>query len=92
MDEGKYIYLDREAALAEIQHFAQEQGQSISISITKLSKALDEQKLLAATEKERGTLTVRRKIQGQTRHVLMLLSKTLVTGVSNPPNLPSSRS
>ncbi len=87
---GKYVYLDRDAALAEMQHFAQDQGLSITISITKLGKALKEHGLLAATDEKRKTLTVRRKIQGQSRNVLLLLRKTLSNSAEDATSLPTA--
>jgi hypothetical protein len=83
-----YLYLERDAAYAEMQQFARDQNLSITTSASKLWKTMDEQKMLALTEKEHGTLAVRRQVHGNRRYVLCLLASNLDATSENPPITP----
>ncbi len=69
--EVVHVYLDPEAALAEAQRLANEQGESsLSISAQTLRKRLNERGLLVSIDRTRQTLTVRCMIEGRRREVL----------------------
>lgn len=86
--DGDDLYLEPDAAYAEAQNLAAEQGESLAIQSRTLHKRLRERGLLATTEVGRKTLTVRRTLDGQRRAVLHLHAISLATG--KPPNLPTA--
>ncbi|MEQ8784657.1 MAG: hypothetical protein RIC55_00085 [Pirellulaceae bacterium] len=65
------IYLDSEAAYKVAQEMARH-GEAIPVQSKTLHKRLADSGLLAKTEKDRGKLTVRKKIAGDRRHVLCI--------------------
>lgn len=80
--DGNDIYLEAEAAYAEAQELARQQGDSIAVTLTTLKKRLHGKRLLASTELD-GTkirLEVRRRLQGhQQRRVLHIFKETFVS-------------
>jgi hypothetical protein len=79
--DGSDIYLDSQAAYAEVQELARHQGDSIAVTLITLKKRLHDKRLLASTELD-GTkvrLEVRHRLQGRQRRVLHILERTLVS-------------
>jgi len=70
------LYLDAEAAFAEIQALGELQGERLPITQGQLNKRLKERGLLASTE--RGKHTIRRQLQGASRAVLHLRASHVV--------------
>jgi hypothetical protein len=77
--DSPHLFLDPDAAFAEMHKFAESQGDGIAISATVMAKRLNEAGYLARTDESRGTLTVRSKLQGSPRNVWQL-SESQVTG------------
>jgi hypothetical protein len=88
---GEYALLDPEAVHAEVQRFAGEQGLTISLSEHSLRKMFHKHGLLAITEQQRGTLTVRRTIHGTLRPVLCMLVDVVSTGAKKLPFPPAGQ-
>jgi hypothetical protein len=71
------ILLEPEAAFAEVQRLASEQGESLPVGPTTLWKRLHEHKLLAVVDEKRNRLTIRRTVCG-TQHTVLCLSNGAV--------------
>ena len=67
--EGQ-VYLDSNAAMVVVQRFANETGESIPVTSETLPKKLKQKGLLASTDEARGTLYLRRKLEGRSHNVL----------------------
>jgi hypothetical protein len=82
------LYLGPDAAFAEVQRLAGEQGESLPISPRTLNKRLHERGLLAAVETHAGKtrFTIRRTLEGQCREVICLRADSL----SPPASAPSA--
>jgi hypothetical protein len=81
--EGKNLYLDKDASFAEVQKIGGQTGEPLSISSVTLHKRLCERGLLVSTEQEaRGTLHIRRKLEGMPRAVLHLSADVFSAAVS----------
>jgi hypothetical protein len=84
---GDALYLEPEAAYAEAQDLAREQGDSLPIGARTLWKRLRERGLLASWDATRQRNTVRRRLGGQERgEVLHMRADVLYT---QRPSLPS---
>ncbi|MFP5260878.1 MAG: hypothetical protein ACLGJB_03100 [Blastocatellia bacterium] len=70
--DGRGLYLEKDASLAEVQMIGGQTGEPLSISGVTLHKRLHERGLLVTTEPARGTLHIRRKIEGMEHKVLHL--------------------
>ncbi|MFL6278387.1 MAG: hypothetical protein ACJ74G_24645 [Blastocatellia bacterium] len=66
------LYLEKDAAFAEVQAIGAQSGEPLSISAITLHKRLHERGLLISTEHARGTLHIRKKLDGVARNVLHL--------------------
>jgi hypothetical protein len=66
------LYLDRDAALAEVQKLGRDVGDGLAVTAQVLTKRLHERGLLVSTDQARGTLTIRRTLEGKGRAVLHL--------------------
>ncbi len=77
--EGGDLYLDRDAALAEVQRLGQTMGEGLAITGQVLAKRLHERGLLSSIDQGRETLTVRRKLEGKQRRVLHLATAAFGT-------------
>jgi hypothetical protein len=77
------LYLDLEVALAAAQQVGQASGSSIGVSPKTLAKRLHERGFLASTDREQGSLKVRRTLEGQRRRALHLASSVLTLGESD---------
>lgn len=75
--DGADLYLDRDAALAEVQRLGREVGDGLAITAAVLAKRLHEKGLLASTDEARETLPVRRTLEGKRRAVLHLAATTI---------------
>jgi len=73
--DGEDIFLDPEAAHAEAQKLAGEQGDALTISSQTLGKRLRERGYLTCIDQERERLTVRRTCQGARRQVWQVGAK-----------------
>jgi hypothetical protein len=67
---GEDIYLEPEAAYAEVQRLAEDQGEPLPVTQRQLHKRLNERGHVASAE--RGKLTNRRTLQGRERTILHL--------------------
>lgn len=68
--KGKHVYLNPNNAMLVVQRFANETGESIPLTAETLPKQLKTKGLLASTDKGRGTLCIRRTLEGKNREVL----------------------
>jgi hypothetical protein len=75
--DGEDLYLMPEAAHAEAQHLAVEQGESLLIGVRTLAKRLKEKGYLASLDTQRNRLTVRKTLEGANRVVLHLRARSL---------------
>jgi hypothetical protein len=67
---GADVYLDPDAAFAEVQRLAGEQNDPLPVTARALHGRLHERGALASTDEERGKLVVRRVLAGARRYVL----------------------
>lgn len=90
LDE-ELILLEPDAAYAAVQRFSGDQGEAIAVGSSTLRKRLHERGYLAKTDPARETLTVRRKIDGTARNVLILRPLSLpAENPTNPTTAPES--
>jgi hypothetical protein len=86
--EGDDLYLEPEAAFAEVQRLAADQGETLPVAQRTLQKRLREKGLLKTTDSARCTNTSRKSLEGVRRDVLHLHSRVLSGGeLTNPTNL-----
>jgi hypothetical protein len=78
------LYLEPDASFAAAEEMAREQGESLAISPRTLRQRLRDRCLLAGTDHARGTLTVRRVLEGCRRDVLILHAHRLYAGPDQP--------
>ncbi len=81
--DDENLFLEPDAAYSEANKLAGEQGESLAVSATTLRKRLQAQGYLVTTDTNRGTLTVRKTIEGTRKNVLHLSGKILTDG-ENP--------
>jgi hypothetical protein len=90
-----HVYLELEAAFAEVQELAHSQGDNLAIAPRTLMSRLHEKGLLGAMERHGGKtrLTVRRTLEGQRREVISLRADSLYPPDSAPsaPISPNGR-
>jgi hypothetical protein len=83
--DGEALYLEPDAAFAEAQKLAGEQGESLAVSPRTLWQRLKEKGLLVSWDESRQRNTVRRNLEGTTRTVLHLQVNVLAPkGPSTP--------
>jgi len=70
--DGESLYLEPDAAYAQAQRLAVEQGESLAVTSQTLRRRLKEKGLLASVEDRRHKLTIRKTLQGTRREVLHL--------------------
>jgi hypothetical protein len=75
--DGQDLYLEPEAAFAEVQELAAKQGESLPVTPRTLFKRLKEKGLLASWEENRERLTIRRTLESVNRAVLHLSADTV---------------
>ena len=83
--DDEHCYLDRDAALAEVQRLGRDTGDGLTISGQTLTKRLHERGLLASTDTVRETLLARRTLEGKRRAVLHLAAETLAPNDETEP-------
>lgn len=66
----KQVYLNPDNAMLVVQRYANESGESIPLTAEMLPKQLKTKGLLASTDETRGTLYIRRSLEGKNRKVL----------------------
>jgi hypothetical protein len=76
--EGPELFLGPDAAYAVAQRLARDSNEALAVSGKTLHKRLHERGLLASTDGPRGTLTVRRVLDGARRTVLHLVAASLI--------------
>jgi hypothetical protein len=86
--DGADLYLEPEAADAETQRLAGEQGDSLAVSAATLRKRLKERGLLASTGPGREVLTVRKTQEGRRRNVLHLRADIFSVDKPDQPDQP----
>jgi len=86
--DGPDLYLDPDAAFAETQKLARDQGDNLPIACRTLWQRLRERNLLASWDVARKRNTVRRKLGCKERTVLHLSADVLSTGIR--PSEPST--
>ena len=79
------LYLDRDAAYSACQRMVGPNGDGLTIAAHTLVKRLHERRLLKSTEEERGSLLVRRVLEGTRRNVIHLSADS----VCPPEDLPN---
>ena len=67
------MLLEPDAAFAEVQKLAAEQGESLAVTPTTLHKRLHEQRYLKTVDAGRKTLTVRKTVEGGRRRAVLIL-------------------
>jgi len=97
--EGEDIYLQAASAFAEVQRLAREAGDPLSVTLPVLKKRLNEQGLLASTEKrflgdrQVERLDVRKVLQGKRRSVLHFSVASLAPTIpKSAPSVPQTES
>jgi hypothetical protein len=91
-DGASDLYLESDAAFAEAQRLAGEQGESLPIASRTLWKRMHERKLLISVDSKRGKLLVRRHLEGVRRYVLHLHADCFYRGAAKALKAPSSKS
>jgi uncharacterized protein DUF927 len=82
---GNDLFLDPDAAYVAAQGLSRELGDVIALTPKTLHKRLHERRLLQATDQSRGTLTVRRTLEGRRRDVLQLRADALLIDAERSP-------
>jgi hypothetical protein len=77
--DGDDLYIDLEAAIAAAQRVSQATGNPVAVSPKTLVKRLHERGFLKSVDSERGSLRVRRMLQGSRRAVLHLSASAIVS-------------
>jgi len=70
--DGEDLFLEPRTAYSATERVAGSNGEGLSISMQTLKKRLDEQRLLVSKDRTRGTLTVRKVIEGARQEVIHL--------------------
>jgi hypothetical protein len=86
--DGDDLYLEPDAAYAEAQRLAGDQGDPIAVGQGTLLKRLHERHLLAGTDTRPGHLKVRRTIAGVRRAVLYLRAEQVIGADAGGPTGP----
>lgn len=87
---GSDLYLEPEAAYAEAQELARQQGDSLPIAPRTLWRRMGERGVLASRDQARQRYTVRRRLDGrERREVIHLRADALSAAQPSPPSPPS---
>jgi hypothetical protein len=86
--DGADLYLEPDAAYAEIQRLGNEQGEPLAVSRDTLHRRLRERGLLASTEASRRKILVRHTFEGGRRAVLHLSAARVLYAADEGPNGP----
>src|SRR5439155_19421009 len=79
---GETLYLDRDAALAEVQRLGRDAGDPLAVTGPTLAKRLHERGYLVSTDTTRNTLYIRKRPAGVPRAVLHLHTENLPAGTT----------
>jgi hypothetical protein len=82
-DSGTSLYLEPRAAFAAVSAMGRESGDPIPFSLIVVNKRLKDKGLLATIDAATGTLTVRKKVEGEQRSVLHLNASVLSLGTNS---------
>ena len=82
--DGEGLFLEPEAAFAEAQRFAQEQGDSLPVSARTLWKRMAERGLLASRDDARQRSTIRRRLGGRERREVLHLHPDILSTCFRP--------
>jgi hypothetical protein len=82
------VYLDGKAAYRLVQAAGRDSGDVLAVSEQTLRKRLREKSLLASVDQNRGTLTIRKRIEGSSKDVLHFHRSVLLP---DEPDDPSAR-
>jgi hypothetical protein len=85
--DGSNVYLEPQAAWAAVQRMARDSGEFIATSLPTLKRRLKQRHLLASTDQERESVTVRRSVEGRKREVLHFTTSLLP---STKPDIPDT--
>jgi hypothetical protein len=90
--DGEDVFLEPEAAYAQAQELAREQGDGLAVSARTLWRHMDERGLLASRDGPRQRYTIRRRLGGHDRReVLHVRAETLSNPARpSPPSPPPS--
>jgi hypothetical protein len=80
--DGDALYVEPDTSFAVAQQLARDQGESIPITPQTMRKRLKGKGYLASCDTARETLTVRRKLEGNTHDVLHLARALIANGLS----------
>jgi hypothetical protein len=83
--DGADLYLEADAAYAAVQQLARDGGDGIAVTVHVLKRRLRERGLLESVDAPRGTLTVRRMLEGRPREVLHLRASVLAATTDDAP-------
>ena len=75
--DGADLFLEPDSAFAEVQIFANSQGEVIPLTQATLRKRLKDQSLLTQIDEKRGRLTIRKTIAGKQRNVIAIRSDAI---------------
>jgi hypothetical protein len=87
-EEAGSVYLIPDAAYNVAKRLGSEGGAGLAVSPQTLWKRLNERGLLKSVDQARGTLSIRRKLEGATRKVLHLESATLLSEKPDISDIP----
>jgi hypothetical protein len=90
--DGDDLYLEPEASYTEAQRLAAQAGDALCVSAQTLRKRLHERGFLTRTDKPRGTITVRKTLEGKPRSVLHVSTEAIYpcTQPDKPDNDPEN--
>jgi hypothetical protein len=90
--DGRDLFLEPEAAYAEAQRLAAHEGDSLSVSAQTLRRRLHERGILVRADTARGTLTVRKVLEGQPRSVVHVSTDSIFPCTEpDKPDISSGR-
>jgi hypothetical protein len=88
--DGQALYLEPDASYSEAARLAAEQNEGLTVAPVTLRRRLRERGFLASEDPARGTLLVRRKLEGGTKNVLHLLAAVVCPDESTATDNPTS--
>jgi hypothetical protein len=86
--ENENLYLDPDAAYAEANRLAGDQGESLPVTLSTLHRRLHEGHLLASVDQGRKRLKIRRTLAGSRRDVLHLRTGQFLGTDPSGPSVP----
>jgi hypothetical protein len=86
--DGEDLFLEPDASYAVVQTLGRDGGDALNVSAITLRRRLKDRGLLRSIDAGRETLTVRRVLGGQQRHVLHVSARALGAGSPDKPDIP----